>query len=398
MKAASGPRGRRLWAAVLVAPLLLFLLVTFAAPIGRMLLRSVEDTEVAPVLPHTLVALEHWDGRELPPEGAYAALVEDLRAARGTGELGIAAGRLNHDVPGYRTLLVATARRIARPFEGSAKDALLKADPAWGQVETWGAIVRARGPVTDFFLLGALDLRRDATGAIHELPPEGRIFRTVFVRTFWIAGLTTLIALVLAFPLAALIAHLPARAAGLMMIAVLLPLWTGLMVRTAAWMALLAREGVINGALVGSGLFSEPQTLLFNRFAVLVAMVHILLPFMVLPLYAVMRQIPPGLWRASQSLGAGFLPSFVRVWLPQTLPGIGAGCLMVFIQALGFYVTPALLGGGNDQLLSYFIGFYANQTVNWGLASALALLLLVSTLLIVSVYGRLVGFSAVRTS
>ncbi len=387
-----------MWAAFLVAPLLLFLLFSFAAPIARMLWRGIEDTEVGPVLPRTIAALADWDGRELPPEAAFAALVEDLRAGRTAGTLGVAAGRLNHDVAGFRTLLVATGRRVAGPFEGSAKDAVLRADPAWGQVESWGAIVRARGPLTDFFVLNALDLRRDAAGGIGQLPPDSRIFRIVFLRTFWIAGLTTVIALVLAYPLAALLAQLSARAAGLMMIAVLLPLWTGLMVRTAAWMALLAREGVVNSALVGVGIFDEPQTLLFNRFAVLVAMVHILLPFMVLPLYAVMRQIPPSLWRASESLGAGFVPSFLRVWLPQTMPGIGAGCLMVFIQALGFYITPALLGGGNDQLLSYFIGFYANQTVNWGLASALALLLLVSTLMIVGLYGKLVGFSAVRTT
>lgn len=363
-----------------------------------MLWRGIEDTEVGPVLPHTIAALADWDGRDLPPEAAFAALVEDLRAGRAAGTLGVAAGRLNQDVAGFRSLLVATGRRVAGNFEGSAKDAVLRADPAWGEVETWGAIVRARGPLTDFFVLSALDLRRDAAGEIGQLPPDGRIFRIVFVRTFWIAGLTTVIALILAYPLAALLAQLSARAAGLMMIAILLPLWTGLMVRTAAWMALLAREGVVNSALVGLGVFDEPQTLLFNRFAVLVAMVHILLPFMVLPLYAVMRQIPISLWRASESLGAGFVPSFLRVWLPQTMPGIGAGCLMVFIQALGFYITPALLGGGNDQLLSYFIGFYANQTVNWGLASALALLLLVSTLMIVGLYGKLVGFSAVRTT
>jgi len=381
-----------------VAPLLLFLLLTFVAPIGRMLWRGVQDDEVAAVLPRTTAALADWDGRALPPDAAFAALVEDMREGRAAGTLGAAAGRLNYDQAGFRTLLIASARRVARPFDGSARDALLRADPAWGQVETWGAIHRARGPLTDFFLLASVDLKRDATGAVTTLPQDARIFRIVFVRTFWIAGLTTLIALVLAYPLSALLAHLPPRTAGLMMIAVLLPLWTGLMVRTAAWMALLAREGVINEAMLSLGVFAEPKTLLFNRFAVLVAMVHILLPFMVLPLYAVMRQIPRSLWRASESLGAGFLPSFLRVWLPQTLPGIGAGCLMVFIQALGFYLTPALLGGGNDQMLSYFIGFYANQTVNWGLAAALALLLLAATFLIVGLYGRLVGFGAVRTS
>jgi putative spermidine/putrescine transport system permease protein len=389
--------GPQVSAALLVAPLLLFVLVAFAAPIGAMLKRGVEDREVAPVLPRTLAALEGWTGAALPGDEAFAALVEDLRAARAAGTLPVAAGRLNHDTAGLRTTLVASARRLAQPFDGPAREAVLRADPAWGQVETWGAIVRARGPWTDFFLLAALDLRRDAAGAIRPVPPDQAVFRTIFLRTFWIAAMVTAIALVAGYPLAALIALARPGVSALLLFMVLVPFWTSLLVRTAAWMVLLAREGVVNHALVALGLFGAPRQLLFNRFAVVIAMVHILLPFMVLPLYAVMRQIPPIHLRAAASLGAHPVAAFRRVWLPQTLPGIGAGCLMVFIQALGFYITPALLGGGADQMLPYFIGFYANQTVNWGLAAALSLLLLAATLAIVGLYGRLVGFSAVRT-
>jgi putative spermidine/putrescine transport system permease protein len=363
-----------------------------------MLARGVGDPEVRPVLPRTLAALEGWNGAALPDDAAFAALVEDLRAARAAGTLPIAAGRLNHDTAGLRTTLVASARRLAAPFEGSAREAVLRADPAWGQVETWGAIMRARGPWTDFFLLAALDLRRDAAGTVRSVPADQAIFRTVFLRTFWIAAMVTAITLVAGYPLAALIALARPSLSAVLLFLVLLPFWTSLLVRTAAWMVLLAREGVVNHALVALGLFGAPQQLLFNRFAVVIAMVHILLPFMVLPLYAVMRQIPPIHLRAAASLGAHPASAFRRVWLPQTLPGIGAGCLMVFIQALGFYITPALLGGGADQMLPYFIGFYANQTVNWGLAAALSLLLLAATLAIVGLYGRLVGFSAVRTA
>jgi len=390
--------GAKVSAALLVAPLLLFVIVAFAAPIAAMLARSVTDREVAPVLPRTLEALRGWNGTALPDDAAFAALVEDLRAARAAGTLPVAAGRLNHDRAGLRTTLIASARRLAAPFEGSAREAVLRADPAWGEVETWGAIARARGPWTDFFLLAALDLRRDAAGAIVAVPQDQAVFRTVFLRTFWIAALVTAITLLAGYPLAALIALGPPRLAAALLFAVLLPFWTSLLVRTAAWMVLLAREGVVNHALVALGLFGAPQQLLFNRFAVVIAMVHILLPFMVLPLYAVMRQIPPIHLRAAASLGAPPVSAFRRVWLPQTLPGIGAGCLMVFIQALGFYITPALLGGGADQMLPYFIGFYANQTVNWGLAAALSLLLLAATLAIVGLYGRLVGFGAVRTA
>jgi putative spermidine/putrescine transport system permease protein len=390
--------GARLSAALLVLPLLLFVLVAFAAPIGKMLLRGVEDPEVAPVLPRTIAALAAWDGRALPDDAAFAALVEDLRAARAAGTLPLAAGRLNHDTAGLRTTLVASGRRLAAPFEGSAREAVLRADPAWGQVETWGAIARARGPWTDFFLLAALDLRRDAAGTIIPVAEEQAVFRTIFLRTFWIAAMVTAVTLVAGYPLAALIALARPSVSAVLLFMVLLPFWTSLLVRTAAWMVLLAREGVVNHGLVALGLFGAPQQLLFNRFAVVIAMVHILLPFMILPLYAVMRQIPPIHLRAALSLGAHPVSAFRRVWLPQTLPGIGAGCLMVFIQALGFYITPALLGGGADQMLPYFIGFYANQTVNWGLASALSLLLLGATLLIVGLYGRLVGFGAVRTA
>ncbi len=376
-RARKAGHGARISAALLVLPLLLFVIVAFAAPIGAMLMRGVADPEVRPVLPRTLAALERWDGRALPDDAAFAALVEDLRAARAAGTLPLAAGRLNHDTAGLRTTLVASGRRLAAPFEGSAREAVLRADPAWGQVETWGAIARARGPWTDFFLLAALDLRRDAAGTIAPVPEDQAVFRTIFVRTFWIATMVTAVTLVAGYPLAALIALARPSVSAVLLFMVLLPFWTSLLVRTAAWMVLLAREGVVNHGLVALGLFGAPQQLLFNRFAVVIAMVHILLPFMILPLYAVMRQIPP---------------------IPQTLPGIGAGCLMVFIQALGFYITPALLGGGADQMLPYFIGFYANQTVNWGLASALSLLLLAATLLIVGLYGRLVGFGAVRTA
>lgn len=390
--------GQKVSAALLVLPLLLFVLVAFAAPIGAMLKRGVEDRDVAPVLPRTVAALSGWTGAELPDEPVFAALVADLREARAAGTLPFAASRLNHDRAGLRTTLVASARRLAAPFEGSARQAVIRADPAWGERETWGAIARARGPWTDFFLLAALDLKRDAAGKIRAVAEEQAVFRTVFGRTFWIAAMVTAITLLLAYPLAAMIALSRPAIASALLFAVLLPFWTSLLVRTAAWMVLLAREGVANHALVALGLFGAPQQLLFNRFAVIVAMVHILLPFMVLPLYAVMRQIPAIHLRAAASLGANPVSAFRRVWLPQTLPGIGAGCLMVFIQALGFYVTPALLGGGADQMLPYFIGFYANQTVNWGLAASLSLLLLAATLLIVGLYGRLVGFGAVRTS
>ncbi|WP_232818515.1 ABC transporter permease [Elioraea thermophila] len=388
----------RLEAALLLAPLLLFIALTFAAPIAAMLWRGVSDAEVRQAFPRTLTALADWDGRNLPGDEAFAALAEDLLAARAAGTLNAAAGRLNSDTPGLRTVVFATARRLARGVEGSPRAAILTADPAWGEVETWGAFRRAGATPTDTHLLAALDLRRSADGTIIAVPEEQRLFRAVALRTVWIGLLVTLLCLLLGYPLAAALVFAPRRLFGLLLFAVLLPFWTSLIVRTAAWMVLLAREGVINQAFLAVGLVVEPVQMLFTRTAVLIAMVHILLPFMVLPLYAVMRQIPRAQLRAAASLGAGPVAQVVRVWLPQTLPGVGAGALMVFIQAIGFYVTPALIGGGADQMLPYFIGFYATQTVNWGLAAALSILLLVGTLLILALFGRFLGLAQFRAA
>jgi len=385
-------RGR---AALLTAPLLLFLFLTFIAPIGAFLWRGVTDSEVAPVLPRTVAALAQWDGRAIPEESVFAALVADLREARardratGEGAIPRAAARLNADRPGFRGLLPLTARRLEAPFDGPARDAVLAISAEWAEPETWGAIARAAGPFSSFHLLTALDLRRDATGAVQPLPEENRLFRPVLLRSLWISLLVTCACLVLGWPMAWLIATTRGWAATLLLAAVMLPFWISLVVRTAAWMVLLQREGVVNALLAGFGI--GPLPLMMNRFAVVLAMVHILLPFMVLPLLAAFRALDPRLPRAAASLGAAPWRVFLRVTLPLSLPGIGAGCLLVFIQALGFYVTPALLGGPNDQMLAWFIGFYATRSVNWGLAAALSLLLLAAVAICVGLYARLVG-------
>ncbi len=381
----------------------MFLLLFFLGPIGAFLWRAVAEQEVAEVLPRTTSALAAWNGRDLPDDSAFAALVQDLREARardaetGAGLVARAAARLNADMPGFRSLLPATARRVVNA-EADPRAAVLAASPEWQQAETWGAIRRAAGPVTDFHLLAALDLKRDAAGEVRAVQGEQAVFRGILLRTLWISLLVTLACLALGYPLALLIATAPPRAAPWLLGAVLLPFWTSLIVRTAAWMVLLQREGVVNAALQAAGLVQAPVPLLFNRFAVTLAMVHILLPFMVLPVYAVLKGLDPRLPRAALSLGAPPWRVFLRITLPLSLPGVGAGCLLVFIQALGFYVTPALLGGPNDQMLSYFIGFYANRSVNWSMAAALSVLLLGAVALLVALYGRLVGFDRVRTA
>jgi len=389
-------RKEQLRAAALVLPLFLFLLATFIVPIGTMLGRAVVDREIAQILPSVTTELARWDGRELPPEAAYAALIEDIRAAREAGTLASAATRLNYDVAGFRSLLFATGRRLAGEITGSPREFLGAIDPKWNDRETWAVIRRAAGPVTDFYLLAALDLRRDASDAITGAPPEQAVFRNVLGRTLWISGVVTVVCLLLGYPVAYFIARQPPSRAAVLLFLVLLPFWTSLLVRTVAWVVLLQREGILNNLLISLGLVGEPLRMIFNRVAVYGAMVHVLLPFMVLPLYAVMKGISPSYVRAASSLGAAPLTAFRRVYVPQTLPGVGAGCLMVFIQALGYYITPALVGGADDQMISYFIAFYASKTVNWGMAAALSIMLLAATLALYAVYDRLVGVDKMR--
>jgi putative spermidine/putrescine transport system permease protein len=389
-------RREQVRAAALVLPLFLFLAACFVVPIGMMLSHALIDTDIARILPTVTAELKRWDGRELPPESAYAALANDIRAAREAGSLASAATRLNYDAPGFRTLLFTTGRRLGSESTAAARDTLIAIDPKWGERETWAVLRRAGGPVTDFYLLGALDLRRDAEGAITGVPPEQRVFRNVLGRTLWIAGIVTVVCLVLGYPVAYVIAAQPPGRASVLLFLVLLPFWTSLLVRTVAWVVLLQKEGVLNNLFLTLGLVNEPLRMIFNRFAVYVAMVHVLLPFMVLPLYSVMRGIPRSYVRAASSLGATPFTAFRRVYLPMTLAGVAAGCLMVFIQALGYYITPALVGGGDDQMISYFIAFYASKTVNWGMAAALSLMLLTATLVLYAVYNRMIGIERMR--
>ncbi len=393
---ARAERTKKLKALALILPLFLFLLLSFITPIGALLSKSVVDTDLAPIFPRVCTEIRRWDGRDLPDEKTFAALIEDIRAAKAADTLARAATRLNYDVSGYRTLLFGTARKLPDTLEASARDTLRGIDDKWGEPETWGAIARAAGPTTSIFLLAAVDLRRDAAGGIAGVPKDEAIFVRLLGRTFGIAAGVTLLCLVLGYPLAYALAQAPARIANVLMVFVLLPFWTSLLVRTSAWIVMLQREGVVNSALAQLGLIQAPLPLMFNRFAVFIAMTHVLLPFVVLPLYAVMKTIPAVHTRAALSLGATPAVAFWRVFAPQTLPGVGAGVLMVFIQALGYYITPALVGGPDDQMLSYFVSFYASKTITWGMAASLSLVLLAATMALYYLYDRLVGIDRMR--
>jgi len=177
---------------------------------------------------------------------------------------------------------------------------------------------------------------------------------------------------------------------------VIIPFWTSLLVRVTAWYVLLQPGGVINSLLLSSGMISQPVPLVFNRIGVLVGMTHVLLPYMILANYSVMKGVPPTYMRAAQSLGAHPVTAFIRIYLPQTLPGVGAGCFLVFVLALGYYITPALLGGAGDQMISQLIAYQTNTLLNWGLAGALSAYLVFFTVVFYLIFNRLVGIDRLR--
>ena len=388
----AGADRRRKWRAFsLTLPLLLFLLLTFLVPIATLLKRAVENPEVANALPRTVVALQGWKREGTPEAEAFAAVVADLGALPDSSDAGALARRLNSETPGARSLVMNTFKAL--PLQGAAtpadmKAALLALDERWGETKYWRAIAKNGSRWTPDYLLTSVDLRRDVQGAIERVDPEQRVFGRILVRTFEISAIVTLWALLLGYPLAYWLSTLPARQANVLMILVLVPFWTSILVRVAAWIVLLQSEGLVNHALIDLHLIEKPLALLFNRTGVIIAMVHILLPFMILPLYSVMKSVPPTYLRAAVSLGSPPLAAFFRVYVPQTYPGIGAGALLVFILSIGYYVTPALLGGADDQMLSYYIAQYTNVTVNWGMACALGAMLLAATLVLYAIYRR----------
>ena len=394
---ARAERFNRLKSKALILPLLLFLLLTFLLPIGALLLRSVDNPEVVGSLPRTVEAIASWDGRGLPDETVYQAITLDIAEARRNQSLGDLSKRLNMELAGFRSLVSSTARKLPlREEPASYQDALQEMDERWGDPAYWQVIRRNASSVTPYYLLAALDHRIDDLGELASATPDQAIYLDIFARTFWMSLVITAICLVLAYPLAYLLANLPTRQGNLLMILVLLPLWTSILVRVAAWIVLLQSGGLINSALISLGIIEQPLQLVFNRSGVYVAMVHIMLPFMILPIYSVMKGISPSYMRAAVSLGCHPFASFWRVYFPQTLAGVGAGCLLVFILSIGYYITPALLGSPNDQMISYFVAFYTNTTINWGMATALGGLLLFATLVLYVIYGWLVGASRLR--
>ena len=389
------PRAR---AAGLAAPLVAFIGVTFVAPLATMLLRSVHDPVVADALPDTLAALRAWDGESDPGEAAYASAARELRRAREERTIGRVASRVNRIRGGLRSVLVRSGRRLAEVEAGPWREALIAIDADWGDPRTWHAIRTAGDRFTARHYLNAVDLRRLPDGSVARQPPDRRIYVPLFGRTFAVSLGITALCLLLGYPVAYLLAHAPPRRAGLLLALVLVPFWTSLLVRTTSWIVLLQNQGVVNDLLIAVGLIDAGGRLamIYNMTGTAVAMTHVLLPFMILPLYSVMRGIPPQQMSAAASLGASFPLAFRRVYWPQTLAGVGAGSLLVFILAIGYYITPALVGGQSGQLISNFIAYHMQTSLNWGLAGALGGILLACVLGLYLLYDRVVGVERMR--
>ena len=441
-------RAKKIRACLLIAPTFLFILIAFMIPILTMFLRSVNIPEVAQFLPKTVAALESWDGTGLPDEPVYATLAEELKKLKKERNLGKVALRLNYETSGMRSLFRKTAsvlskkkrkkaasllevatlykqagagtskepadvkqtaqakkkdvsRKIDKTKEDdkvSFKDKIIKINKRWGDRETWAVIKRLGKGYSFTYYLSAFDMEYDADGNVVRQPETQQVHVTIWIRTLWVSLLVTISCLLMGYPVSYLLSTLPLRISNLLMICVLLPFWTSLLVRITSWIVLLQKEGVINDVLVWFGLVADENRIrmIYNMTGTVVAMTQILLPFMILPLYSVMKTISPSYVRAARSLGANPFRAFRQVYLPQTVPGIGAGGILVFILAIGYYITPALVGGASGMLIGNFIALHMQKTLNWGLAAAMGAALLAGVLAVYWLYNRIVGIENMK--
>ena len=391
-------RRNKLRALFLVAPLFLFLVITYLFPIGDMLFRSIDDRMITSMLPNTYKSMEQWDGKELPEEPVYAAIYEDLSFLKKNKTYGKIIARLNYEKGGFSSLIKKTVRKINKFEKGNYKEQFIKTHKRWGQIEYLRALKNTAPKYTVAKYLKGVDLLFDEDRNIIQVEESRRIHKILWIRTFNVALWVTVFCFILAYPISHLLATLPMKYSNLLMICVLLPFWTSLLVRTSSWMVLLQQQGPINDLIVMLGIApnDDRPELMYNVIGTFVAMTQILLPFMVLPIYSVMKTISPSLMRAGKSLGGTPFVTFRKVYFPLTVPGIGAGCLLVFIIAIGYYITPALVGGASGSLISNNIAYHMKSSLDWAFASALGTMLLVGVLTIYWIYNKLVGIDNIK--
>ena len=397
-------RKNKIKAFLLVFPLLLFIIVTFVVPIGDMLLRSVDDSQINEVYGKTFEEYKKWDKAKdkLPPEAVYKALFNDI-AYGDKIKIGRSITRMNYSKSGWKSLIKKTRREIKKivkseEFPTSYKDWLIEINEDWADPTFWYSMSQMLNESTSIYYWNAIDRTFDQDANIVRQPEERRMYVRTWIKTFKVSVYVTFFCLVLGFPVAHLLANLPLRYSNLLMIFVLLPFWTSLLVRTTAWIVMLQQNGVINGVLVWLGILSDEGRIqmVYNQTGTIIAMTQILLPFMVLPLYSVMKVIPKSHMRAAQNLGAKPANAFRRVYLPQTVPGMSAGGLLVFVLAIGYFITPELVGGKDGQLIGHWIAYHLKTTLNWGLCSALGGILLGIMLVLYWLYNKIVGIDNIK--
>ncbi|MDP5084774.1 MAG: ABC transporter permease [Yoonia sp.] len=391
--AAREVRRQRLKAFLFVVPLLVFLIFAFVAPITTMLYRSIYNPTVANLVPETLTALEDWSGEGVPDDAVLIQFATDMKRMANDRTSGQLADEINRALPGMSSVTKSTARDLRRvedtDIATNGAALLLEADDRWGEAATWRAIRDAGAIYSASYYLTSVDLERDRDGNI--VQRDTQIYVQLYTKTLKMALIITGLTIILGYPLAFFMAHASSGLANFLMVFVLLPFWTSLLVRTTAWIALLQTGGVVNSTLQWLGIIDEPLELLYNEFSTILAMTHILLPFMVLPLYAVMRGIDSSFMRAAISMGSSPLGAWSKIYLPMSLPGLSAGALLVFIISIGYYITPALVGGTDGQMISNIIAFHMQVSNNWELAAALGSLLLLLILVLYWLFDRFVG-------
>ena len=424
---------------LILAPLS-FLLFMFVAPIGSLLSRSIDDIKINEAFPQTFAQYEEWEDKsQLPSEEMFAAVINDIRVTIkikdsegnviGKNLLGRSGTRMTYEFSGWKSLINKTvkealkvdkkSKEAVKPFKWEApyKEKMIKRDKRWAKVEFWQSLGAMKDPYTMGYYLNAVDLKYDANKNIVQKAEYLRIYKTIWVRTLKVSLMVTLFCLLLAYPVAYLLATLPMRTSNLLMICVLMPFWTSLLVRIVAWMIMLQQNGVVNDTLINilpcfEGMvnlpffgatnidlcFSDEDRLpmMYNFTGTIIVMTQVLLPFMILPIYSVMKGIPPSYMKAAQNLGATPTWAFIRVYMPQSVPGIGAGCILVFIVAIGYYITPELVGGKDGIMIGNFVAREMQRTLNWGLASAMGALLLVAVLALYWAYDRLIGLDNLK--
>ena len=391
-------RREKLRAFGLVAGPALFILILFVWPIYTLFLKSIDDNLVNDVLPRTMAIYEQWDGQDLPDEEHYEAMFLDLTTAEKL-QIGKVSTRMNYAKSGWKSLIKKSNRKFKKLDPNQPlKAQMIDAEKRWGDIEFWLSLGIMKDRVTAGYYWNAVDRTYDSKKNVIMQPENRQVYVMFWKRTLLVSTIVTIACLILAYPVAYLLATLPLRTSNLLMICVLMPFWTSLLVRIVAWMIMLQQQGVLNDSLVGLGIISDDNRLplMYNFNGTIIVMTQVLLPFMILPLYSVMRGIPPTYMRAAQNLGATPTRAFIRVYMPQTIPGIGAGVILVFIVAIGYFITPELVGGKDGQMIGNQIAYHLRKSLNWGLASAMGVILLVAILTLYWVYDKIVGIDNMR--